>query len=191
MRKSIKISIVAFVALMAMSLFQNCNKIKVSEVGASDAGILGSPESTGMTDGGGMTGTVVIDGSTANDLVKECEERAIKAREGIPLADGASITDTHGNMFFKGNRVGLIKNVHGNFHILGTGPDSSIEVLDSVHGNMVICGMDIKEIRNQTHGNLYIVHGDVGNIIGFHGNLRLIGGKITGNISNSHGNLNY
>ena len=129
------------------------------------------------------------DDNDDQELLTACNNFLKISKQAITIADGNSLTNLHGNLFIKADHLAIVSGIYGNFHAIGLSATSSIDVLDASYGNMVICGMDIKTIKNYTSGNLYIVQGDVGNIDGFHGNLRLVGGKITGTVKNVSGNL--
>lgn len=188
MKSKIATFFILILSMLGLLFFQNCNKVQMKDVSstaekASGAG--GAVDQQGESGGGSEE----ADEEEEPELIVACNNFLKNSKQAVTIADGANLISLYGNTFIKADHLGIVKGIYGNFHALGLSATSSIDVLDSSYGNMIICGMDIKEIKNYTSGNLYIVQGDVGSIDGFHGNLRLVGGKITGTVKNVTGNL--
>ena len=191
MKSKLHIFLVLIFSITGLLFFQNCNKVQMKDVSSTaekTSGSGGAVEQQGGSGSGGGS-EEADDEDDDQDLMVACNNFAKNSGQAIKIADGNSLIDLHGNTFIKADHLATVKGIYGNFHVIGLSATSSIDVLDSSYGNMIICGMDIKTIKNYTSGNLIIVQGDVGSIDGFHGNLRLIGGTITGSVKNVTGNL--
>ena len=105
------------------------------------------------------------------------------------LADNSDLTSLRGNNIFKAKNLHAVTDLRGNTLLIGVVANASIDSLNGVDGNIIICGMSIKKVENFTHGNLVVYKGNIGDVDGFKGNLRVIKGRITGNVSNSTGNI--
>lgn len=186
-----KIAGFIIVVLSALSVlsFQNCNKVQMKDI--SSIAEKASADGGAVDQQGGSGSGSEEEDSEEQEVIAACNNFLKNAKQAVTIADGNSLTDLRGNLFIKADHLAIVKGIHGNFHALGLSATSSIDVLDSSYGNMIICGMDVKTIRNFTSGHLYIVQGDVGDIDGFHGNLRLVGGKITGTVKNVSGQLKH
>lgn len=185
MKRNLSILLAISLSFVTLLLFQNCNKVQMSDVaGVSGKGtVLGTGQQT-QPEGSS-------DDDEDDEFIAECNRKLTNMKEAIVMADDASFSDMNGNFFLKGNHLGSISRVYGNLHVLGTSADSSIASISASYGNMIICGMDVNLVKNFSSGNLVIVQGNVGDIDGFHGNLKLIGGRITGSIKNATGNLGH
>lgn len=193
--KQIKVIFITLISpLILILFFQNCSKVQMSEVDLANQKT-GSLEEN---ENGGLGG---IDNPTGGDCKKEdeqqsssqymaaCEEYIRNINNAVEAAVNANISDVSGQLFLKASSLGALNNISGNVHLIGTSADSAIESIQDMHGNMIICGMDVKAVKGFTSGNLIIVNGDVGSIEGFAGNIKIIGGKLLNGYSNSVGNI--
>lgn len=195
MKRKIAVFSIFILSILSLMFFQNCNKVQMQDVSSTaekasgEGGAVDQQGGGAGGSGGGGSGSEEADDNEEKELLTACNNFLKNSKQAITIADGNNLTNLRGNLFIKADHLAVVSGIYGNFHALGLSATSSIDVLDASYGNMIICGMDVKTIRNYTSGNLYIVQGDVGNINGFHGNLRLVGGKITGTIENVSGNL--
>ena len=127
--------------------------------------------------------------SSDNDYEAYCKDLGNKAADAIAAGDKSSFSNVSGNFFVKAAHLANLSDISGNIHLIGTAADTSIDSISDMHGNIIICGMDVKEIKASTSGNLIIVGGDVGHIDGYSGNIRIVGGKLLNGFSNSNGNI--
>ncbi|MGZ3691294.1 MAG: hypothetical protein ACXVAX_07310 [Pseudobdellovibrio sp.] len=183
---------------------------KASSLGASDgsnsSSSTDSSSSSSSSDSGSKSGSSGSKGPSsgsdcsksddgANDLDKDsdyeayCKGLGEKEDEAISAGDKSSFSNVSGNFFVKAAHLANLSDITGNIHLIGTATDSSIDSISNMHGNIIICGMDVKSVKASTTGHLVVVGGDIGQIDGFSGNIRVIGGKILGGITNSNGNL--
>lgn len=188
MKSKIPVFLVFILSTTGLLFFQNCNKVQMKDVSSTAEKVSGDGGAVDQQGGSGG-GSEEADEEDEQELMLACNNFVKNSSEATKIADGNSLVDLHGNTFIKADHLATVKGIYGNFHAIGLSATSSIDVLDSSYGNLIICGMDIKTIKNYTSGNLYIVQGDVGSIDGFHGNLRLVGGTITGSVKNVTGNL--
>ncbi len=187
MKSNYKIFSILMFSFILVVFFQNCNKVQMKEV--SSASEKAAPTGTGVEqqrEGGSSTSE---EDDEDEAMIANCNDYLKHSKEAMNVGNAVNLSDIYGNLFIKGDHIGSLSRIYGNFHALGTGANSSIESISASYGNMIICGMDVKSVKNYTSGNLVIVQGDVGDIDGFHGNLRLVGGHITGTVKNANGNL--
>ncbi len=191
-------------SFVLMISFQNCSKVQataIDELAGQKADALGSADDDGSqsssddgSGGNGNGGNQASGGSdpgangSDEDFVAYCEGLGKRADEAVSAADKASFSDVHGNFFIKAAHLTNLSDITGNIHLFGTVADSSIDSISDMHGNMIICGMDIKEVKSFTSGHLVVVGGDIGSVDGFSGNIRLVGGKV-GSFTNFNGNF--
>lgn len=121
--------------------------------------------------------------------VAECNRLDRNIRSAVALADGSDLRDVTGNFAYKAKSVGQIVNVKGNIKVIASAANAKIAAVDSSIGNIMLCGFDVAKIQNYSRGNLIVVNGDVGDIDGFTGQLRVIGGRVTGSVKNASGTI--
>ena len=121
--------------------------------------------------------------------VAECNRLDRNIRSAVAIADGSDLRDVTGNFAYKAKNVGQIVNVKGNIKVIASAANAKIAAVDASIGNIFLCGFDVAKIQNYSHGNMIVVNGDVGDIDGFSGQLRVIGGRVTGSVKNASGTI--
>lgn len=133
---------------------------------------------------------------TDEDLIEKCESLKDSRKNITELEADGRLLNLKGTSIVKAESVTEIKNANGNIIIFSDSADAQIDVIDSSEGNIILCGFNVNLVQNHTRGNLVIVGGNVNILRDFNGNLRLIGGHVTGSIFGSKGkmtisNFNY
>lgn len=207
---SIKLGLILLVSVVFV-FFQNCSPVKMMEV--TDLGLNSSLDSNLTEDateqptqeqgkevenknprspGQEIPETELPNfNDTDEELIAKCESLITNRAQDVALSESPVLENSAGRIVLKTNELSLMKNIRGNVLIFADSADAYIDIIDSSGGNIVICGLSVNKIQNHTHGNLVIVGGNVNELDDFRGNLRLIGGLITGQVLNSKGKISY
>ncbi len=180
--------------------FQNCSNARfiqsmtgISGKGLGPAAVVGldsngtplPPASPGLTVPATPAG--VADQTVAAALA-ECSALQSQAATLPLVAVNGSVVNQRGNLDLRSDGFDRFENNSGNFRILGLASPIAINAVSGNSGNLVICGMNVRQITN-SNGNILIVRGSVGDVVNFSGNIKLIDGRILGSRTNVSGNI--
>lgn len=175
------------VLVLLIGSFQNCSNAKFIQnvTGLSGKG-MGPAAVVGLgSNGASQPGITVpatpggVTDHTAVAAVSECNALLAKAAALEMIPANASIVSRRGNRDFQSIAVDLFEGNSGNFGILGLATSSRVNSVLNSSGNLLICGMDVLQIRN-ANGNILVVGGDVGDVVGFSGNIKIVNGRVLG-----------
>ena len=117
-----------------------------------------------------------------SELIANC----LLESKGLSLV-GPEIIDINGSIDIHSNYLTRVEVIGGNVRIRGKGEGASAKYLHDIHGNLMICGMDVDTIDG-IGGKLVLVNSKVKHIKSVGGNITVLNSEV-GSIEDSHGNI--